>query len=152
VLALATAAALTGCSGCEATKAGGSDAPGTLRVGAHDLLGGPQPDEIEEFGRRAVLGDAVRRIAECGCVLDPTIVSRLMSRARRDSPLGSLVEDERDLLALVAEGTPTRPSPTVWDSPDAMEAQVAAIVDRLGLAGTPDDLRRIVALLDFLRT
>ena len=37
-------------------------------------------------------------------MLDPTIVSRLMSRARRDSPLGSLVEDERDLLALVAEG------------------------------------------------
>ena len=100
----------------------------------------------------AVLGDAVRRIAEGECVLDPTIVSRLMSRARRKSPLDDLAENERELLALVAEGHSNEAiAKQLGMTLEAVEAQVAAIFGRLGLTGTPDDLRRIVAVLDFLR-
>src|SRR5439155_5257640 len=52
----------------------------------------------------AVLVDAVQRVHEGECVLDPTIVSRLMRRRRRASPLDALTDRERDILALVAEG------------------------------------------------
>jgi class 3 adenylate cyclase/DNA-binding NarL/FixJ family response regulator len=100
----------------------------------------------------AVLGDAVRRIAEGECVLDPTIVSRLMNRARSESPLGDLGEIERELLGLVAEGHSNEAIAERLGMPlESVEAQVAAVFGRLGLTGTPDDLRRIVAVLDFLR-
>ena len=51
VLALA-AAVLAGCGGGEATKAGGSGAPVTLRIGTDDGPGRPASDAIEEFARQ----------------------------------------------------------------------------------------------------
>jgi DNA-binding NarL/FixJ family response regulator len=51
----------------------------------------------------AVLADALRRIAEGECVIDPTIVSRLVAR-RRSGPLHELTDREREVLALMAEG------------------------------------------------
>jgi DNA-binding NarL/FixJ family response regulator len=101
----------------------------------------------------AVLGDALRRIAEGECVLDPTIVSRLMNRARTEGPLGDLGDIERELLGLVAEGHSNEAiAKRLGMTLEAAETQVAAVFGRLGLIGTPDDLRRIVAVLDFLRT
>ena len=44
----------------------------------------------------AVLADALRRIDEGECVIDPTIVSRLVARKRRRGPLDELTERERD--------------------------------------------------------
>ena len=52
----------------------------------------------------AVLADALRRIDEGECVIDPTIVSRLVARKRERGPLDELTEREREVLALVAEG------------------------------------------------
>ena len=52
----------------------------------------------------AVLADALRRIDEGECVVDPTIVSRLVARKRERGPLNELTEREREVLALVAEG------------------------------------------------
>ena len=52
----------------------------------------------------AILVDALRRITEGECVIDPTIVSRLVGRRRREDPLSGLTERERQVLALVAEG------------------------------------------------
>ncbi len=52
----------------------------------------------------AVLVDALRRVTEGECVIDPTIVSRLMQRRRPGSPLTHLTQRERDILALMAEG------------------------------------------------
>jgi ATP/maltotriose-dependent transcriptional regulator MalT len=51
----------------------------------------------------AVLIDALNRIAEGECVIDPTIVSRLVGRSHH-GPLAELTERERDVLALMAEG------------------------------------------------
>jgi DNA-binding NarL/FixJ family response regulator len=50
------------------------------------------------------LADAVRRVAEGECVLDPTIVARLMARQRDRGPLTQLTDREREVLVLVAEG------------------------------------------------
>src|SRR4051812_16923720 len=52
----------------------------------------------------AVLLDALRRIVEGECVIDPTIVARLVRRSRQPSPLDELSDREREVLALVAEG------------------------------------------------
>jgi hypothetical protein len=65
----------------------------------------------------AILVDALRRIAEGECVIDPTIVSRLVGRRRREDPLSGLTEREREVLALVAEGLSNLPSPTACSSP-----------------------------------
>lgn len=39
-------------------------------------------------------------------VIDPTIVSRLIGRRRRQDPLAVLSEREREVLGLIAEGLP----------------------------------------------
>ena len=56
----------------------------------------------------AVLIDALRRIAEGETVIDPTIVSRLVGRRRREDPLAELTPREREVLSLVAEGMSNR--------------------------------------------
>src|SRR6266536_1265303 len=52
----------------------------------------------------AILVDALRRLADGETVIDPTIVSRLVGRRRREDPLEELTEREREVLGLVAEG------------------------------------------------
>ena len=52
----------------------------------------------------AVVVDALRRIMDGETVIDPTIVSRLVGRRRREDPLGRLSEREREVLGLIAEG------------------------------------------------
>ena len=49
-------------------------------------------DRVSEI---AALGGAIRRIAGGECVIDPTIVSRLMKRRRSDGPLAVLSEEEQ---------------------------------------------------------
>ena len=71
-------------------------------------------DRVSEIGS---LADALRRIGEGECVIDPTIVSRLVSRLRREDPLSALTERQRAVLALLAEGFRIRPSPTSCSSP-----------------------------------
>ena len=65
----------------------------------------------------AVLVDALRRIVDGESVIDPTIVSRLVGRRRRDDPLHELTEREREVLELVAEGLSNGPSPPACSSP-----------------------------------
>ncbi|CUR60730.1 Two-component system response regulator (fragment) [metagenome] len=38
------------------------------------------------------------------CVVDPTIVARLLRRPRANNPLGVLTDREREVLGLMAEG------------------------------------------------
>ena len=58
----------------------------------------------------AILVDALRRIGEGETVIDPTIVSRLVGRRRREDPLEALTAREKEVLGLVAEGCRTRRS------------------------------------------
>ena len=101
----------------------------------------------------AVLSDAVRRIAEGECVVDPTIVSRLMRRAREDGPLAELGDDEVELLSLIAEG---RSDEAIGERLDIDRAVVGEAVgnvfSKLGVQGSPDELRRIVYALEVLRS
>jgi DNA-binding NarL/FixJ family response regulator len=107
-------------------------------------------ERVSDIG---VLKDAIMRIAEGECVLDPTIVARLIRRPRRPGPLDELTEREREVLALVAEGRSNRSiSQVLVLSPKTVEAHVGRIFGKLGLDETPDYHRRVLAVLAFLRS
>jgi DNA-binding NarL/FixJ family response regulator len=101
----------------------------------------------------AVLSDAIRRVADGECVLDPTIVSQLMKGTHAEGPLSELSEHERELLALTAEGRSNKAiAVELGRSEDTVEAELDAVFTKIGLGATADDLRRIVPVLEFLRT
>jgi DNA-binding NarL/FixJ family response regulator len=100
----------------------------------------------------AVLADALHRIGEGECVIDPTIVLRLVSR-RREGPLEELTEREREVLALMAEGHSNEGiGERLFVSARTVETHIRQIFLKLGLRETPAYHRRVVAVLTFLRS
>jgi DNA-binding NarL/FixJ family response regulator len=100
----------------------------------------------------AVLVDALRRVADGECVLDPTIVSRLMQRRRPDSPLTQLTGRERDILALMAEGRSNSAiAAELHISERTVEATCAHLFRKLQLEPSADVNRRVLAVLTALR-
>jgi DNA-binding NarL/FixJ family response regulator len=107
----------------------------------------------ERISDIAVLTDAVRRVAEGECVIDPTIVARLMARQRDSSPLSQLTYHERDVLILMAEGHSNQGiCDKLFLSPKTVEAHVSQIFSELDLREVPGYHRRVLAVLTFLRT
>ena len=100
----------------------------------------------------AVLTDAVRRVAEGECVIDPTIVSRLMKRQRASGALRTLDDEERDLLTLVAEGYGDEAiAERLGVSAGVVAGRVARLFLDLGLEEKPEDVRRVLSVLTVLR-
>ena len=100
----------------------------------------------------AVLVDAVQRVVAGECVVDPSIVSRLVNRTGLAEPLSVLTSREREVLGLMAEGrTNTAIGERLFLSGRTVEGNVRRIFDKLGLADTPQDNRRVLAVLAFLR-
>ena len=79
---------------------------------AIDLVGDdPSRRRLPAQGPRAdfaAFAEAVRRVAAGGAVLDPTVVSSMLGRRRRDDPLEALTPREREVLELMAEGRTNR--------------------------------------------
>jgi len=99
------------------------------------------------------LVDALNRIADGECVLDPAIVSRLLDRRRQDSPLQQLTDREREVLGLMAEGRSNHNiATTLVLSPKTVERHVGNIFGKLDLAQSDDYHRRVLAVLALLRT
>ena len=100
-----------------------------------------------------VLADALTRVHEGECVVDPTIVSRLLRRARPASPLGQLTEREREVLALMAEGRSNKGiCERLFLGPKTVEGHVRNIFAKLGVGESADDHRRVLAVLSYLRS
>jgi len=100
----------------------------------------------------AVLTDAIGRVAAGECVVDPTIISRLAGRPSAASSLADLTAREREVLEQLAEGRSNRAiAQRLFLSEKTVEGNVRRIFDKLRLAETPDDNRRVLAVLAFLR-
>jgi DNA-binding NarL/FixJ family response regulator len=96
---------------------------------------------------------AVRRVAAGGSAVDPTIVSTLLSRRRRDDPLDRLTPREREVLELMAAGTSNQGiADRLVITLRAVEKYVSSIFGKLGLPATGSESRRVLAVLLFLRT
>ena len=100
----------------------------------------------------ATVVDALRRIMEGETVIDPTIVSRLVGRRRRDNALADLTEREREVLCLVAEGLSNSAIGARLVVTDrTVEAHITQIFRKLRLSDSHDEHRRVLAVLTFLR-
>jgi DNA-binding NarL/FixJ family response regulator len=96
--------------------------------------------------------DAIRRVAAGQSVVDPLIVSRVMGRLREHDPLQELSEREREILALMAEGrSNTGIAERLVVSDRTVETHVRSIFQKLELEHTPDDHRRVLAVIAYLR-
>ena len=100
----------------------------------------------------AILVDALRRLADGETVIDPTIVSQLFGRRRREDPLAELTDREREVLSTVAEGLSNKGiAQRLFITERTVEAHVKQIFLKLGLASDPESHRRVLAVLAYLR-
>ena len=100
----------------------------------------------------AVLVDALRRLSAGETVIDPTIVSRLLGRRRREDPLARLTDREREVLGLIAEGLSNRAiAARLFVTTRTVEAHTKQIFAKLDLDAGPDSHRRVLAVLAMLR-
>ena len=107
----------------------------------------------ERVSEIAVLVDALRRVTEGECIIDPTIVARLMQRRRPDSPLSQLTGREREILALMAEGRSNNGiAAELRISERTVEATSAQLFRKLGLEQSAASNRRVLAVLTLLRS
>ncbi|MBP2476614.1 DNA-binding NarL/FixJ family response regulator [Crossiella equi] len=93
--------------------------------------------------------DAVRRVAAGGTSIDPEVIAQLLGR-RRD-PLAQLTPREREVLTLMAEGHSNLAiAKSLRVSDGAVEKHIGNIFTKLTLEPTPDEHRRVRAVLTYL--
>ena len=96
---------------------------------------------------------AVKRVAEGGSALDPSVVSQLVGRRRRDDPIGDLSPREREVLSLMAEGLSNSAiAARVFLTERGVEKHVTSIFQKLRLPVAADTHRRVLAVVAFLQS
>ncbi|MGZ4240005.1 MAG: LuxR C-terminal-related transcriptional regulator [Actinomycetota bacterium] len=96
--------------------------------------------------------DAVTRVAKGGSVVDPAVVSQLLGRRREADPLQGLTEREREILGLMAQGRSNQAiAEQLFLTLKTVETHVRSIFMKLGLQPAPEDHRRVLAVLAYLR-
>jgi DNA-binding NarL/FixJ family response regulator len=106
----------------------------------------------ERVSDLALLTDALTRLHEGECVIDPTIVSRLIRRPQQHGILDDLTDREREVLALIAEGRSNKGiCDRLYLSPKTIEAHVKHVLQKLEIDESSDDHRRVLAVLTYLR-
>ena len=97
--------------------------------------------------------EAVRRVGRDGTAIDPQVIAQLLGRPREDDPLAELTPREREVLGLMAEGLSNKGiCSRLFLSPKTVETHVNSIFLKLRLMPAPDDHRRVLAVLAFLRS
>jgi DNA-binding NarL/FixJ family response regulator len=121
-----------------------------LLADSPDGVGYLLKDRISDVAEFVV---SVRRVADGGSALDPTIVSKLLARRRSDDPLDTLTPREREVLELMATGSSNQGiADALVISLRAVEKYVSSIFTKLGLPSTGTESRRVLAVLLYLRT
>jgi DNA-binding NarL/FixJ family response regulator len=97
--------------------------------------------------------DALTRVAQGGTVLDPEVVRQLLGAGRRADSLATLTPREREVLSLIAQGrSNVAIAGELFISPKVVEKHVANIFDKLGLAPSDTDNRRVIAAIKYLES
>ena len=95
---------------------------------------------------------AVQRVGRGGSALDPTIISTMLARRRRDDPLALLTPREREVLQLMATGSSNQGiADAMVITLRAVEKYVSSVFDKLGIPNSASESRRVLAVLLFLR-
>ena len=106
----------------------------------------------ERVGDLKLFAESVRRVAAGGTALDPQVVQRMVGRRRESSPLDGLTPREREVMALMAEGRSNGGiAAELIVTVPAVERHVTNIFDKLGLRHAPEDHRRVLAVLEYLK-
>ena len=94
----------------------------------------------------------VERVGRGDSVLDPLVVEQLVGRPRRGNvPLEHLTDREREVLALMAEGRSNRAiAERLFVTEHTVEKHVKNIFGTLRLPPSPDDHRRVLAVVTYL--
>ena len=96
---------------------------------------------------------AVRRVAAGGSAIDPEIVSTVLRRQRLDDPLRRLTPREREVLTLMVAGSSNQGiADALTITLRAAEKYVSSIFGKLGVPDTSADSRRVLAVLQVLRS
>ncbi len=97
--------------------------------------------------------DAVRRVAGGGMALDPEAVSQLMTPKASDDSFADLTEREKEALDLMAQGRSNKAiAAEMFVTEGAIEKHISRIFDKLDLPPSSEDHRRVLAVLNYLRT
>jgi DNA-binding NarL/FixJ family response regulator len=96
--------------------------------------------------------DALRRVAGGGTALDPEVVAQILVRNRRN-PVEQLTAREREVLSLMAEGRSNSGiAAALYVSESAVAKHVNSIFAKFGLNADDRDHRRVLAVLQFLKS
>jgi DNA-binding NarL/FixJ family response regulator len=124
---------------------------------ALELLG-QSPDHVgyllkDRFADLNEFADAVRRVGNGGSALDPLVVSQLMGRKRSRDLVEDLTDRESSVLELMAQGRSNDAIASALKiSPKTLEAHIGTIYSKLGLEPSGGDHRRVLAVLNYLRS
>jgi DNA-binding NarL/FixJ family response regulator len=96
----------------------------------------------------------INQIGHGGSVLDPAVVGELVGRRRQgDNPLERLTDREREVLALIAEGRSNHAiAERLFITEHTVEKHVKNILGTLRLPQSPDDHRRVLAVITYLNS
>ena len=97
--------------------------------------------------------DALRRVAEGGTALDPDVISGLLRKRPEPTPLDQLTAREREVLTLMAEGHSNKAiCNRLVLSKRTVESHIRSIFLKLELRESPDEDRRVLAVLTHFRS
>jgi DNA-binding NarL/FixJ family response regulator len=124
---------------------------------AIDLIG-KRPEGVgyllkERVGDIEAFADAVGRVATGGSALDPEVIGRMLGCRRSDSPLDRLSPRELEVLGAVAEGKSNIGiAHELFVTEATVEKHVTHIFSKFGLSQSPNEHRRVLAAVTFLRS
>lgn len=126
-----------------------------------ELLGGGGPGGAagigyllkDRVGDVAEFTNALTRVASGGTALDPEVIAELIGASRRSIALDTLTPREREVLTLVAEGRSNVAIATrLTISERAIEKHISSIFLKFGLPPSDADHRRVLAVLEYMRS
>ncbi len=117
--------------------------------GASASVGYLLKDRIADIGEFVA---ALESVARGGTVVEPSLVSELVSAPAARDPLAALTAREREVLALIAQGKTDRGIATeLFVSRKTVETHVRSILGKLDLPADASENRRVHAVLACLR-